>query len=64
MPTSKPATDRITLHDFESKLPGKYLNPCEAEAQQSYKCLDKNSYDRKKCQEYFDAYKACKKLWA
>ena len=31
------------------------------EADRSYKCLDENNYDREKCQEYFQAYKECKK---
>ena len=30
------------------------------EQKASYKCLDKNNYDREACQQYFDAYKDCK----
>ena len=31
------------------------------EADRSYKCLDENNYNREKCQEYFLAYRECKK---
>ncbi|OMH80070.1 Cytochrome c oxidase-assembly factor COX23, mitochondrial [Zancudomyces culisetae] len=57
------STERITLREFESKLPGKYLNPCELESRNSLKCLEKNNFDKKYCREYFEAYNECKKLW-
>ena len=36
---------------------------CAAEADASYQCLDKNKYDRTKCQDFFTAYRECKKKW-
>ena len=36
---------------------------CAAEADASYQCLDKNQYDRTKCQDFFTAYRECKKKW-
>ena len=38
-------------------------NPCRDEAAASMKCLDENNYVKSRCQEYFDAYKECKKAW-
>jgi len=38
-------------------------DPCTMESKESMKCLDDNNYDRKKCEKYFDNYKACKKFW-
>ncbi|RDD43342.1 Cytochrome c oxidase-assembly factor COX23, mitochondrial [Trichoplax sp. H2] len=38
-------------------------NPCTEEAKASYKCLDVNNYDKSMCQEFFDAYKDCKRQW-
>lgn len=31
------------------------------EANASYKCMDKNNYNRDACEQYFKAYKECKK---
>lgn len=36
------------------------VNTLLQEQKASYKCLDKNNYDRDACQQYFDAYKDCK----
>eukprot|EP00040_Diaphanoeca_grandis_P039795 m.260182 g.260182 ORF g.260182 m.260182 type:complete len:88 (-) comp39366_c0_seq1:74-337(-) len=38
-------------------------NPCQGARDESYNCLNKHSYDSSKCEDYFEAYKACKKLW-
>ena len=38
-------------------------NPCLEQSKASMKCLDRNNYNKDKCQEYFDAYKECKKAW-
>ncbi|KAL4422364.1 hypothetical protein ABPG75_008561 [Micractinium tetrahymenae] len=35
--------------------------PCGEAYTNSLKCLDKNNYDKKKCQAEFEAYKKCKK---
>lgn len=39
------------------------MNPCLKEQEQSYECLNKNGYDHKKCEAYFDNYNTCKKFW-
>lgn len=31
------------------------------EADAAYKCMDRNNYDRDACEQYFEAYKECKK---
>uniref|UniRef100_A0A1B0CDV1 Coiled-coil-helix-coiled-coil-helix domain-containing protein 7 n=1 Tax=Lutzomyia longipalpis TaxID=7200 RepID=A0A1B0CDV1_LUTLO len=38
-------------------------NPCLKEQELSYKCLDKNNYDREKCEIFFQNYKNCKDFW-
>lgn len=39
------------------------MNPCALEEKQSMKCLDKNNYDRTKCDYFFQQYRECKKKW-
>ncbi|CAI5994438.1 unnamed protein product [Closterium sp. NIES-64] len=34
---------------------------CAAHYADSLKCLDKNGYDKSKCEDKFDAYKECRK---
>jgi cytochrome c oxidase assembly protein subunit 23 len=48
---------------FRTKGASKYYDPCGPASQASMKCLDRNNYDKSKCQEAFDAYKECKRLW-
>uniref|UniRef100_A0A1X7U7V5 Coiled-coil-helix-coiled-coil-helix domain-containing protein 7 n=1 Tax=Amphimedon queenslandica TaxID=400682 RepID=A0A1X7U7V5_AMPQE len=36
-------------------------NPCLKEANDSYKCMDDNNYNRDACLEYFKMYKDCRK---
>jgi len=38
--------------------------PCYKESQASLKCLSKNDYSYKACQQQFQDYKDCKTLWA
>lgn len=33
------------------------------EQEKSYECLNKNGFDQKKCEVYFDNYNTCKKFW-
>ena len=37
------------------------VNFCLDEANASYKCLSDNGYDKAKCEDYFEAYRNCKK---
>ncbi|KAI8150367.1 hypothetical protein BJV82DRAFT_586919 [Fennellomyces sp. T-0311] len=48
---------------FKRKETTKYMNPCAVEEKQSMKCLDKNNYDKSKCDYFFHQYKECKKRW-
>lgn len=48
---------------FRTKGASKYYDPCGPASQASMRCLDRNNYDRSKCQEAFDAYKECKRMW-
>ncbi|KAH8339098.1 hypothetical protein KR074_003973 [Drosophila pseudoananassae] len=38
-------------------------NPCLKEQELSYKCLNKNNFDREKCEIYFVNYNNCKEFW-
>src|SRR5262245_23702611 len=48
---------------FRTKGASKFYDPCGPANQASMKCLDRNHYDKSKCQEAFDAYKECKRMW-
>lgn len=39
-------------------------DPCFNEHEASLKCLDKNNYDGKQCEDLFEAYRACRKRTA
>ncbi|EGN96594.1 hypothetical protein SERLA73DRAFT_58401 [Serpula lacrymans var. lacrymans S7.3] len=41
----------------------KHTDPCESAAKASMACMDRNSYDRDKCLDFFQAYRDCKKTW-
>lgn len=43
------------------KEPSKFYDPCEESRQASMDCVLRNQEDRLVCQEFFDAYKECKK---
>ncbi|MBW0462383.1 hypothetical protein O181_002098 [Austropuccinia psidii MF-1] len=45
------------------KTPSRLADPCQAARKASYKCLDRNNYDKSLCQDYFDVYKECQKRW-
>lgn len=49
---------------FVLKQPGQYYDPCEESKKMSFKCLERNQDDKYQCQEFFDAYKECKKSWS
>ncbi|KAH8378806.1 hypothetical protein KR009_001433 [Drosophila setifemur] len=38
-------------------------NPCLKEQDLSFKCLNKNNFDRDKCEFYFANYNNCKEFW-
>ncbi|KIM59339.1 hypothetical protein SCLCIDRAFT_126383, partial [Scleroderma citrinum Foug A] len=39
------------------------ISPCEDAAKASLTCMDRNEYDRDKCQDFFQAYRDCKRAW-
>lgn len=43
------------------KEPSKFYDPCEESRQASMNCILRNPEDRLVCQDFFDAYKECKK---
>ncbi|ROV89384.1 hypothetical protein VSDG_08656 [Cytospora chrysosperma] len=55
--------DEKTREKFNSKSRSEWLDPCQEAASRSIKCLNRNGGDRKMCQEYFQAYRDCKKNW-
>uniref|UniRef100_A0A8H7N327 CHCH domain-containing protein n=1 Tax=Bionectria ochroleuca TaxID=29856 RepID=A0A8H7N327_BIOOC len=46
-----------------NKSTSEFYDPCQAAAQQSYKCLFRNGGDKSMCGEYFQAYRDCKQAW-
>ncbi|KAL1588218.1 hypothetical protein WHR41_02903 [Cladosporium halotolerans] len=48
---------------FSNKRYSEYFDPCQDAANKSLKCLRRNGGDREMCQDYFEAYKECKKNW-
>ncbi|CAI6099598.1 unnamed protein product [Clonostachys chloroleuca] len=55
--------DKQTRRKFENKSTSEFYDPCQAAAQQSYKCLFRNGGDKSMCGEYFQAYRDCKQAW-
>ncbi|KAJ2076620.1 hypothetical protein H4R24_005593 [Coemansia sp. RSA 988] len=58
-----PDDRRVSLREFLNKRPSRFMDPCAIEAKASFKCLDENNYKKSTCDDYFYAYKECKKLW-
>lgn len=56
-------TSAYNKSKFAAKEPSKYYDPCAQSAQMSVRCLEHNNFDRDMCQEYFKAYRECKKEW-
>ncbi|PSR84114.1 cysteine alpha-hairpin motif superfamily [Coniella lustricola] len=52
-----------TREKFNTKSRSEWLDPCQEAANRSIKCLNRNGGDRAMCQEYFQAYRECKKEW-
>ncbi|ETI29282.1 hypothetical protein G647_01735 [Cladophialophora carrionii CBS 160.54] len=48
---------------FQSKRSSEYYDPCQDFANKSIKCMHRNNGDRDMCQDYFKAYRDCKKEW-
>lgn len=46
---------------WSMKEPSKYYDPCEESRQASINCMLRNQEDKTVCQDFFDAYKECKK---
>ncbi|KAH8900940.1 hypothetical protein GQ53DRAFT_740769 [Thozetella sp. PMI_491] len=57
-PWSKDKKDK-----FESKSRSEWFDPCQEAAARSIACLRRNDGDRSMCQDYFQAYRDCKKNW-
>ncbi|KAK1753347.1 hypothetical protein QBC47DRAFT_386163 [Echria macrotheca] len=55
--------DAETKSKFASKSRSEFLDPCQDAAERSIRCLHRNEGDRSMCQDYFQAYRDCKKLW-
>ncbi|KAK0625432.1 hypothetical protein B0T17DRAFT_492215 [Bombardia bombarda] len=52
-----------TKEKFETKSRSEFLDPCQEAAARSIRCLHRNGGDRSMCQDYFQAYRDCKKNW-
>jgi cytochrome c oxidase assembly protein subunit 23 len=59
----KQAWNADSASKFNSKSHSKYYDPCQDFANKSIRCLHRNGGDKDMCQDYFQAYRACKKEW-
>ncbi|KAG9525800.1 hypothetical protein KCV07_g1204, partial [Aureobasidium melanogenum] len=48
---------------YSSKAYSEYFDPCQEAADRSLRCLRRNGGDKALCQDYFEAYRECKKQW-
>ncbi|RLV91659.1 Cytochrome c oxidase-assembly factor COX23 mitochondrial [Spathaspora sp. JA1] len=48
-------------YKWSMKEPSKFYDPCEESRMASMHCLWRNQDDKYACQEFFDAYRECKK---
>ncbi|TLS21157.1 uncharacterized protein PpBr36_10593 [Pyricularia pennisetigena] len=48
---------------FRNKDLSEFYDPCQEAAARSIQCLNRNGGDRTMCQDYFAAYRECKKQW-
>lgn len=59
------SSDDQQQQQYRKSTPHKWtdraVNYCLDQANASYKCLSDNGYDKEKCEEYFEAYRNCKK---
>ncbi|GAA5966669.1 hypothetical protein JCM3765_007268 [Sporobolomyces pararoseus] len=65
-PADTPTGARPTSYDdaFRGReAHSKFADPCAQAREESMKCLDRHSYDKPKCTEFFQAYRDCKKEW-
>lgn len=46
---------------YSMKEPSKYYDACDESRQASISCMLRNQEDKTVCQDFFDAYKECKK---
>lgn len=57
-------TSEINKLRFETKGPSKYYDPCSESSKMSIRCMEVNGkYNKHLCNEYFQAYRDCKKEW-
>ncbi|KAG6332519.1 hypothetical protein ID866_6569 [Astraeus odoratus] len=64
---SSPAAN-TTPKDYYAKFSArttysKHTDPCEEAAKASLTCMDQNEYNKDKCQDFFQAYRDCKRAW-
>ncbi|KZP01728.1 hypothetical protein CALVIDRAFT_559526 [Calocera viscosa TUFC12733] len=49
---------------FEGKdIVSRFVDPCAQAAKESMACLDRHSYDRDQCLDFFQVYRDCKAEW-
>ncbi|PYH93735.1 cytochrome c oxidase-assembly factor cox23 [Aspergillus ellipticus CBS 707.79] len=48
---------------FTNKPASEYFDPCQDYADRSLKCMKRNGFDKEMCNDYFQAYRDCKKQW-
>lgn len=56
-------TSEESMRTLRTKDASQYFDPCAEAAKMSMNCLDRNNYDKKKCKQYFEAYRDCTRAW-
>ncbi|CAI5755708.1 unnamed protein product [Candida verbasci] len=58
-----PDNPKSHIHKYKwtMKEPSKFYDPCEESRQASMDCLYRNQDDKYACQDFFDAYRECRK---
>ncbi|ETN38473.1 cytochrome c oxidase-assembly factor COX23, mitochondrial, partial [Cyphellophora europaea CBS 101466] len=62
-PSDGPREARTDGRGCDRKRSSEYHDPCQDFANRSIRCLHRNGGDKDMCQDYFQAYRDCKKEW-
>ncbi|KZT59865.1 hypothetical protein CALCODRAFT_481167 [Calocera cornea HHB12733] len=47
----------------QKEVVSKFVDPCAQAAKESMDCLNRHSYDRDQCLDFFQVYRDCKSEW-
>ncbi|CAG8436402.1 2706_t:CDS:2 [Ambispora gerdemannii] len=50
-------------NSYREKQASQFLEPCELASKATFRCLDRNNYDKRKCNREYLQYRECKRKW-